>query len=1098
MSVGRHDDRGARRKAPPGENTISLRGRRASIRGSASLLCAGALLASGCSPGPSPPVTLLAEEVSPVADQPYKTVARLPAGASVIRVQQRGVDVTLTVSGHGHSVTVDSPLTRRGNEWVLVDAPVAGDYEITLRTDDALTGSVALSVAALAGETRADKNRLAALTAMTTAGNHYFKGGASGTQAAVTSYEQAGRYRTALASEAKFAATLIAFRDQDNWELARSLGQPMVRKGMTDGEFGPGILNLWAQILLEEENDKALRQAQKLLDEAETKYRDRNDVIGQADVINSRGYSFFQQGTLAAARDEFLRAATLLESIDHPDAIRAYSNTGKIDEKRGELIRAVDSYRKALALAPPEGNAIVMENYAGVLAMLGEADEALLMFQRVRELAARDGDAPTQARALAGIGELYFRLGDFQRAIEQLRLAVAAQTDSGEIRPRVEAMILLGNALREAGQPQAALPVHRAALDLTGRATERAIAHIEIGRDHDRAGATDAAVAQFAQALQLGQSLEEPAIVASALQARGRARAAADPSAALADLAAALARHREVDALEGQVQTLTELARVEQTLGRRLSALKHAREAMQLTERLRQRIGNRRLRYSFSGIQHPSFALQVELLMQLHAEEPSDGHAERAFLTAERSRARTLGEILAESGATLQDPGTAELRRQYRQLQQQLAEAVYRKSLTSQPDQADAIERQISDWSVQLDVVTTRLGTRTARAPEHLDAFSLTALQTMLDDDTMLVEYAITDNRVFAWAVTATSMNSFDLGPRDKIETLARTVYAQLRSPARHDAQLLQNVESVLLRPIDTPAPPKRLVIVGDGALHYVPFGALPGLQQLTELIVLPSASMLAALRAQAESRKPPSRTAAIIADPVFDLRDERLAHLPNGHRITHERRLQRLPYSAREANAIAALVGDASQVLSLTGFAASREQVLAAPLDQYRYLHLATHGLVDAQRPALSGIALAAYDQTARPQPNMLLLGDIYQLGLNAELVTLSACDTALGTDIRGEGLVGMVDAFLRAGANGVIASLWPAADRATAELMTHFYDAILKRGQPPAAALRHAQRQLAASTDWAAPFYWAGFVYLGDWRRPAESADLLATVIH
>ena len=239
-----------------------------------------------------------------------------------------------------------------------------------------------------------------------------------------------------------------------------------------------------------------------------------------------------------------------------------------------------------------------------------------------------------------------------------------------------------------------------------------------------------------------------------------------------------------------------------------------------------------------------------------------------------------------------------------------------------------------------------------------------------------------------------------------------------------------------------------------------------------------------------------PSRTAAIIADPVFDLRDERLAHLVNGGGAAHTPRLQRLPFSAHEADAIEALVDDASQVLSLTGFAASREQVLAAPLNQYRYLHLATHGLVDARRPAMSGIALAAYDQTANPQPNMLLLGDLYQLGLNAELVTLSACDTALGKDIRGEGLVGMVDAFLRAGANGVIASLWPAADRATAELMTHFYDAMLKDGRAPAAALRHAQRQLAASKEWSAPFYWAGFVYLGDWRRPAETTERIATV--
>ena len=176
-------------------------------------------------------------------------------------------------------------------------------------------------------------------------------------------------------------------------------------------------------------------------------------------------------------------------------------------------------------------------------------------------------------------------------------------------------------------------------------------------------------------------------------------------------------------------------------------------------------------------------------------------------------------------------------------------------------------------------------------------------------------------------------------------------------------------------------------------------------------------------------------------------------------------------------------MVPDSDRYVAV-GFQASRETLLSLPLDDYRVIHFATHGVIDTRYPDLSGLALSGFDAAGMPTRGLLGLPDIYGLRLNADLVVLSACETALGRDIRGEGLLGLTQGFLYAGAKGVVASLWPVADRATAELMQRFYDHMLRDGLPPADALRHAQLSIAAEPRWQDFYYWSGFVLLGDWQ--------------
>jgi CHAT domain-containing protein len=273
-----------------------------------------------------------------------------------------------------------------------------------------------------------------------------------------------------------------------------------------------------------------------------------------------------------------------------------------------------------------------------------------------------------------------------------------------------------------------------------------------------------------------------------------------------------------------------------------------------------------------------------------------------------------------------------------------------------------------------------------------------------------------------------------------------------------------------------------RLVVVGDGALLRVPFAALPGpdglpLAASRQVVLLPSAAVLAELR-RPRARRAPGEL-VVVADPIFSTADSRLTRpSPPGAPA-----LPRLPATRREALAVASMVPEPRRLLALD-FDAERGLAARGTLARYRVLHLATHALVDDRDPRLTGVVLSLVDAEGRPQDGVLSLDEISRLELAAELVVLSACRTALGRELRGEGLLGLTRAFFNAGARRVVATLWEVQDEATAVLMERFYRAYLGRGLPPGEALRQAQRSFLADPRWSDPYYWSGFVLQGEWR--------------
>jgi len=317
-----------------------------------------------------------------------------------------------------------------------------------------------------------------------------------------------------------------------------------------------------------------------------------------------------------------------------------------------------------------------------------------------------------------------------------------------------------------------------------------------------------------------------------------------------------------------------------------------------------------------------------------------------------------------------------------------------------------------------------------------------------------------------------------------------------LQSPAldrvqrRENEARLNDLSELILQPLLSSLHTPRLRVAADGALHYLPIGILPSstsgnrrLMEAIEIVNIPSTTALDALGARNPSADRQLQI-VLFADPVFEPTDSRLRQVLSPEpTIQGMPNITRIPWTGREASLIENLVTPDQRHIE-RGFDASRRNLLSLDLSQFRILHLATHGLIDARYPELSALALSFYDRDGHAVDGMIRLSDIYGLDLAADLVVLSACDTALGLELRGESLLGLTQGFMYAGSRNLLTSLWPVPDQVTAELMAKFYEFLLNDHLSPATALRRAQLGMSSSRRSRDPYYWGAFVLLGDGR--------------
>ena len=886
----------------------------------------------------------------------------------------------------------------------------------------------------------------------------------------------------AAADRAFYRATELEERQDSDAAQIRALSREAVEQAVRTGD------RQFQATVLERAGRFAARQndptpALEDLTRSQQLFRDLGNDIKVATLYNHIGDAQRRLGNTDAALAAHRAALEIFQRHQHALGIATTTqNLGLVFEARGELEAALDSYHQAAESWPasqaPDSRLYDQGRIAALLLDLGRPEEATEALEPLRDLLAQPTTARTQATAWVYLGRVESGLGHPAQALEALQHAVEMWSTLNDRNAVPAARLALANAQLRAGHWAEGQSSYRQAADeyaQLGNTTEQAMALAGMAWCQDHLDQGAAALASYDQARELAAKVDQDGIEASALLGKARAL---------------------------------------RRLGRMAPAQETSAAALALVEQQRTRYDSLRLRSDFLSTKHDYYQLQADLLMTLHAADPGAGFDLRALATGEHGRARSLLDSLRAARA---NPGAdPTLGQEARELVEQLnALDRQRATLLQQPSgsgELAAVESRQRRLLGRYDAVNARLQAADPiyRAITRSDDLSLDAMRRLLGADTLLVVYSLGEERSWLWWLAAAGpVHSAELPPREEIEELARDLHHNLGfdhpQTAGQAASAAAELSRLLLAPLAAQLDHQRLAVVADGALQLVPFAALPDpaaadgttpLLARHEVVHLPSVAVLSALRERRGKPRAGHSLALLAGDPVFSLTDPRLAAttpapaapattdslLTRSARSAGLESFPRLGHTGDEVLAIRSLL-PRDQVTTLTGFAASRQAILNRHLERYRILHFATHGLLDPQYPELSGLVLSLVDEQGNPQDGFLRAYEIYQLHLDADLVVLSACRTGLGREVRGEGLVGLPQAFLYAGASGVLVSLWPINDRSTAELMTRFYSALLRDHMSPPAALREAQEALRRSSEWSSPYHWAGFVFTGDW---------------
>ena len=775
-----------------------------------------------------------------------------------------------------------------------------------------------------------------------------------------------------------------------------------------------------------------------------------------------------------------------------------------------------------------------------------------------------------EAQALINLGFVEYRKAEWQKAISYLLQGQALLDPETYPYEMGQITITLGEIFLETGLPEAALLNLQQAAEQFGRSKEPlaiAVVSLDMGKTYYAMGKFEESIATLKRTIEAAQEIKEPNLIAMCHEFLGQTYVAMNETAvALVHFKTALDMFTEtsgtmeaarVQARMGQVYAMqrkfekansyfTKALSTFQSLSDRLNesatlyalgtlklqqedldaAETYLRQSISVTEDIRRTPTTSDLTAAFSATIHERYQRYIDCLMRKQKTRSGQDLAVTAFELSERGRGRSLKELLQATQTNLFPGVDPHLAQKERSLRQTLTvKENYRVTMLSrpyQPKELTALDTELAQLERQYDEVVQTLG---SQVPAYLGLQQATSWnlgriqeQVVVDDETVLVEFSIGTDRSYAWAVTRNDIESYELPSEAEITEATQKVYALLsESPkAETEAELLKatdHLSKLILSPLAASLNKRRIIVVADDVLNYIPFQILPKtsgqperLIDGHEIINAPSASILGELRHEVARRQPAAKVLAAFGSPVFASNYSQskgsdagalLAEVrPETNRWRHALRdievegdtidptnIQPLFYTTRELSNLRELVGN--EILMMTGFDATREKLTNTDLSQYAILHFATHGVLDPRRPENSGLFLSMVNRDGQPQDGFIALQDIYGLNARVELVVLSACRTGLGKDVKGEGLIGLTRGFMYAGASSAVASLWSVDDEATAELMKHFYANMLQHKMLPAAALREAQNKIRQDPRWSSPYYWAAFTFQGDYGR-------------
>ncbi len=835
---------------------------------------------------------------------------------------------------------------------------------------------------------------------------------------------------------------------------------------------------------------------------------------------------------------------------------------------------AIIAFQRALELfqgiGDRSGESLVLVYLGHVYSLIGEKQDALIYYQRALPLVEQIGDQFRKANLMSGLGFFYDELGDRKRALYYREESQKIYQNFGASARALLAEVYVGELNLSLGNYPAALEKLTHALkqfqELKDPRMEVKVIR-DIGLVYEATAKPDTALAHYTKALALSQEGIDERWKAYLLTDIGRIyQKRGNYRLATARYQQALDFNLKTDDKIGQSQTRFHLAKLASDLGALSDAINQIGTAILFAESLRSKVSSQSLRTLYFASIHQAYELNIDVLMQQHQKRMLEDFAAEALTISERARARSLLDLLNEARHDIKQGVDPQLLEQEHSLLQTLKGKADRKmQLTGNKNkeaELAAVTKEVEDLSFQLDDVRSKIRATSPRyaaltQPQPLKAAEI---QQLLDDDTMLLEYALGDERSYLWAVTRDSIDAYTLPNRATIEPLVHEVYQLMTAPPPREGETAAQwhqrntqanelywlratkLSQMVLGPVAEKLGNKRLVVVGDGALQLLPFAALrepvaggqwsvagksqsqPSATNYQPLIVnheitsLPSASSLKLLREDRGKPAPPNGllarwtrslqswfghenkqaslySVAVLADPVFGKEDKRMrGKEPNAAQLNQPQTrdvdlsdenvpLPRLIATREEAEEIQKAAG-ANAFLLRQGFEVNRGLLESDELNRYGVVHFATHGFWDSANPELSGIFLSRFDRQGNPLDGALRLSDIYNLKLPKELVVLSACETAVGKDIRGEGLIALTRGFMYAGAARVMASLWKVDDTATAEMMKIFYQHLLQDKMSPAAALRQAQITMWQKEPTKVPYNWAAFVLQGEYR--------------
>jgi CHAT domain-containing protein/tetratricopeptide (TPR) repeat protein len=855
----------------------------------------------------------------------------------------------------------------------------------------------------------------------------------------------------------------------------------------------------------------------------------------EASILTDIGVAYYYMDQDQKALQYYGLALPLVRILkDRLTEAQILSSMGSAYNELGEWNKSLECGTKALDLkrlaGNPESEAVTLGNLGWLYLHLGEKQKAMDSFLESVSIRRRIGDERGLAISLSYLGSAYSESGDWEQA---LRYNNEALSFARKVKDKLWESIILSNTgleLYHKHNLDAALDLYQQSLPLKKEVNDHdgeASVLDNIGKVYFDFGDYKKARDYFDQALAIARAFKFPRWDALVLHniallelKTGSAKEALEDFTQAAILGSELGNKEiEASAVYGKAQAQRDLKQFAE-------AAESMEEALRIVESLRTSLGSLSGRASYFASVREYYEFYVDLLMQFNDLSPGEGFDRRALAVAERARVRSLLDTLIEARVNLREGISPDLLSREHSLQELLDGKASRqmeilKGKHTQ-DQAAEVKQQIDELLVEYQQVEAEIRVKSPHyaALTQPHPLALGEIQeAVLDQDSILLEYFLGEQHSYLWAVTKTSAASIRLPGRVVVEAAAMRFYDQV-SGRRLSSDAARELSSTLLGGVASELQRRRLLIVSDGALQYIPFAALPDPARRRlkeretplvvghEIVMLPSASAVAVLRRGARNRKDARTTLAVLADPVYDTNDPRLFNKGTRDKLEKNQTsdstqpgiqmlgrdcavgMPRLTFSRREGRAIASLV-PAAERAERYGFAANLGALEDPQVAGARYIHIASHGCLNREHAELSGLALSLVDAQGRPQPGILRLHQVYGLKLASDMVVLSACETALGKDIKGEGLVGLTQGFLYAGASRVTVSLWSVNDLATADLMKLFYSGILLEKLTPPSALRAAQIQMLKQKRWQSPFYWAPFVIQGEWRGETVSSS-------